>query len=106
MKIVTALNGKKTIKISKEEWKTIGKRAGWKIAQVVPEEYPGEIGDVWQLAYDYTFAYFLGNSDEATANEKRMYALIRKLEASGHKDLCEEAKNAGIQAAKDDSRSI
>ena len=29
MKIVTASNGKKTVKISKAEWQQIGKQAGW-----------------------------------------------------------------------------
>ncbi len=29
MKIVTASNGKKTIKMSKKEWQSIGKKAGW-----------------------------------------------------------------------------
>jgi hypothetical protein len=29
MKIVTASNGKKTVKISKREWQSIGKTAGW-----------------------------------------------------------------------------
>jgi len=29
MKIVTASNGKKTVKISKNEWKSIGKKHGW-----------------------------------------------------------------------------
>ena len=29
MKIVTAENGKKTVKISKSEWETIGKKHGW-----------------------------------------------------------------------------
>ena len=31
MKIVTASNGKKTIKISKKEWLEIGKKTGWKV---------------------------------------------------------------------------
>lgn len=31
MKIVTASNGKKTIKMSRKEWMEIGKKAGWKI---------------------------------------------------------------------------
>jgi len=31
MKIVTAANGKKTIKMSKKEWMNIGKKAGWKV---------------------------------------------------------------------------
>jgi hypothetical protein len=29
MKIVTASNGKKTVKMSKKEWQSIGKKAGW-----------------------------------------------------------------------------
>ena len=29
MKIVTASNGKKRVKISKSEWQSIGKKAGW-----------------------------------------------------------------------------
>jgi hypothetical protein len=29
MKIVTASNGKKTVKISKREWESLGKKAGW-----------------------------------------------------------------------------
>jgi hypothetical protein len=29
MKIVTASNGKKTVKMSKKEWQAIGKKAGW-----------------------------------------------------------------------------
>ena len=29
MKVVTASNGKKTVKISKSEWETIGKKHGW-----------------------------------------------------------------------------
>jgi hypothetical protein len=29
MKIVTASNGKKTIKMSKKEWEAIGKKAKW-----------------------------------------------------------------------------
>ena len=34
MKIVTTSNGKKTVKISKNEWKSIGKKHGWmKIAE-------------------------------------------------------------------------
>jgi len=36
MKIVTASNGKKTVKISKSEWETIGKKHGWmKTAKVL-----------------------------------------------------------------------
>jgi len=30
MKIVKAADGKKTVKISKEEWQSIGKQAGWR----------------------------------------------------------------------------
>ena len=29
MKIVTASNGKQTVKMSKADWKSIGKKAGW-----------------------------------------------------------------------------
>ena len=36
MKIVTASNGKQTVKMSKTEWQQIGKKAGWmKVAQAV-----------------------------------------------------------------------
>ena len=38
MKIVTASNGKKQVKISKSEWETIGRKAGWiKVAQKVSD---------------------------------------------------------------------
>jgi len=36
MKIVTASNGKKTLKISEKEWLAIGAKAGWKVAQTLP----------------------------------------------------------------------
>jgi hypothetical protein len=57
MKIVTASNGKKTLKMSKKEWENIGKKAGWKVAQNYdPSEYwmsfdtdYGRLGS-WELA--------------------------------------------------------
>jgi len=39
MKVVTASNGKKIIKISKKEWKNIGKKARWiKESQTIPDD--------------------------------------------------------------------
>ena len=39
MKIITASNGKQTVKMSKNEWTAIGKKAGWmKVAQGIQEE--------------------------------------------------------------------
>ena len=34
MRIVTASNGKKSLKLSKKDWLAIGKKAGWKEAQL------------------------------------------------------------------------
>ena len=36
MKIVTASNGKQTVKMSKTEWQNIGKKAGWVGGQQLP----------------------------------------------------------------------
>ena len=41
MKIVTASNGKKKIKISRNEWKEIGKKAGW-MKKAVQSLVPGQ----------------------------------------------------------------
>lgn len=38
MKIVTASNGKKTLKMSRKEWLNIGKKAGWKVSQIIPDD--------------------------------------------------------------------
>ena len=38
MKIVTAENGKKTVKISKSEWETIGKKNGWMRTAMDPQQ--------------------------------------------------------------------
>ena len=38
MKIVTASNGKKKIKISKSEWTSAGEKAGWIVAQQNPQQ--------------------------------------------------------------------
>lgn len=40
MKIIKTASGKKTIKISKKEWESIGKKAGWMQEEV--EEYQDE----------------------------------------------------------------
>jgi len=40
MKIVTAENGKKTVKISKSEWETIGNKHGWMIKTAKTNEVP------------------------------------------------------------------
>lgn len=41
MKIITAENGKKTVKISKSEWETIGKKHGWMNIKIAgTSEYP------------------------------------------------------------------
>ena len=39
MKVVTSKNGKKSIKISKEEWLSIGKKAAWEPADKFPDKY-------------------------------------------------------------------
>jgi len=36
MKIVTASNGKRTLKMSRKEWEAIGKKAGWKKEDIWP----------------------------------------------------------------------
>ena len=49
MKIVTAENGKKTVKISRKEWRSIGKKAGWmKIAITgeTPEQAAKRISEI------------------------------------------------------------
>jgi len=38
MKIITASNGKKTLKMSRQEWENIGKKAGWKVSQIIPDD--------------------------------------------------------------------
>ena len=50
MKIVTASNGKKQVKISKSEWETIGRKAGWlKTAMInMKEGKSGEDG-YWHM---------------------------------------------------------
>lgn len=36
MKIVTASNGKKTVRMSKKEWESLGKKAGWmKVSEII-----------------------------------------------------------------------
>lgn len=50
MKIVTAQNGKKTVKISKSEWQSIGKKAKWIISQAVnPNRGTIELGDTGEV---------------------------------------------------------
>jgi len=44
MRIVTASNGKKKIKISKKEWEGIGKKAGWIKKATTEEELQKSIG--------------------------------------------------------------
>ena len=71
MKIVTAENGKKRIKISKKEWESIGKKAGWtKIAQaqqftkkyfILGNRQTGQI--VKEGTFDYS-----GNPDDLDRN--------------------------------------
>jgi hypothetical protein len=39
MKIVTSSNGKKTVKISKREWESLGKKAGWTKTADIDELY-------------------------------------------------------------------
>jgi ABC-type phosphate/phosphonate transport system ATPase subunit len=39
MKIVTASNGKETVKMSKKEWESLGKKAGWmRTAQPIQQQ--------------------------------------------------------------------
>ena len=38
MEIVKQANGKRKIKISKREWESIGKKAGWKVSQITPDD--------------------------------------------------------------------
>ena len=38
MKIVTAENGKKTVRISKSDWETIGKKHGWMRTAMDPQQ--------------------------------------------------------------------
>ncbi len=46
MKLVTASTGKQTLDISKKDWEAIGKKAGWKVAQINPED-PNFASDPW-----------------------------------------------------------
>ena len=38
MKVIKTANGKKTIKISKREWESVGKKAGWIKSAYTSEE--------------------------------------------------------------------
>jgi alpha-amylase/alpha-mannosidase (GH57 family) len=66
MKIITASNGKKTVRMSKKEWESLGKKAGWandtmhtqyegeykghKIRIALDEE-PNEVTKAWHYVY-------------------------------------------------------
>jgi len=50
MKIVTAENGKKTVRLSKSEWQSIGKKAKWIISQAFdPNKGTIELGDTGEV---------------------------------------------------------
>ena len=55
MKIIKTASGKKTIKLSKSEWQSIGKKAGWvKVASPSEEDlYAHEEGNRESREYDY-----------------------------------------------------
>ena len=47
MKIVKTASGKQTIKMSKNEWKAIGKKAGWMGAQISSQPYDAAKSKQW-----------------------------------------------------------
>jgi len=47
MKIVKTASGKQTIKMSKNEWKAIGKKAGWMGAQISSQPYDARSCSSW-----------------------------------------------------------
>jgi len=46
MKIIKSASGKKQVKISKKEWESIGRKAGWMGKEII---YVDKIGDVWKV---------------------------------------------------------
>ena len=79
MKIVTASNGKKTLKISRKEWENIGKKAGWDMIDDDKWDDSPDIG----TAYDEIKKYI----------EKKMLAddrLIRLINHTGN-ELIQDA---------------
>jgi hypothetical protein len=96
MKIVTASNGKKSVKMSKSEWQQIGKKAGWtKISQ----EYEGRVGN------PYSGKNSSGSYDDLqtmTFEELKRYVMDFTLKYKQYADKLEEAN----QNIKDYTRFI
>lgn len=102
MKIFKKASGKKTIKISKREWESIGKKAGWykkalyTIERVIqeekeflnPQDYYFGVGDVYMAPFGsstsimffvkeaYEDAYG-GAVSQLSENEKKMFESVR-----------------------------
>jgi len=66
MKIIKTASGKKTIKISKSEWQSIGKKAGWTTAAFSRENYP--ISWKMEVAIDNLHGYAPKTDEDGKQN--------------------------------------
>lgn len=66
MKIIKTASGKKTIKISKKEWESIGKKAGWMKKAKFGEYMENEGGEIWNR---WKSKGYLKGANEPTAEQ-------------------------------------
>lgn len=99
MRIVTA-NGKKTVKMSKVEWLSIGKKAGWMKLAATPEENKAyDLREVATAISDLNnYMQFLTNPATLDDNKKMyvqkyMQHLAQSLQAPGVGDYLSTVRN-------------
>ena len=64
MKIVTASNGKKKVKMSKNEWQSIGKKAGW-----MKKAFWDDTDDLENLGQQESWEHVQGEMESARIDE-------------------------------------
>ena len=79
MKIIKTASGKNTIKISKIEWQSIGKKAGWKTPEQIREESQKFINAEGENAP----SWYSDEMAKTTSNPDILRAILKK----GHDDM-------------------
>ena len=79
MKIVTSSNGKKTVRMNKKEWKSLGKKAGW----ANNDRYESGFGDD------------ISQSEKDSINEKLNSLIIERDKLEGKINLIKKAIDEG-----------
>ena len=99
MKVIKTASGKKQIKISKKEWQSIGKKAGW----MRKAQYEDQEGDKADKIYDEYFDFF--KELHIKANRGLTVMDYSSFQGEGAGMLFEDIKNL-VNVTSDNIKSI